>query len=265
MSAISTSAKAPPQSPGEALADELNARGLTQTEAATKLNLTRPYLNGVINGKYAFSTEMRLKLKPLLGIEPEHWAEIQRSYELWKDSPEGRNALLEKGREDLYNLLDLRGAHVLTTHEISDTIQHGAIEISEFDLGRENDKQRLMATSLQLTFGRSAWVKTLGSDEDKEISLRSGFTLKRGQMVLFATRESLTLSSRIRALVNGLTEHWATRFIQCFHQRLLEPGSSGPITFGLVNHGPTDVEISEGDPCLSISFDYLAQDPNASL
>ncbi len=261
MSFLPTLAKVTPKSPGEALADELNARGLTQTEAATKLNLTRPYLNGVINGKYAFSTEMRLKLKPVLGIEPEHWTEIQRTYDLWKDSPEGRQAFLEKGREELYNLLDLRGAHVLAAHEISDALQHGAIAISDFDLSRETHQQRLMPTSLQLTFGAKAWLKTIGSDEETEVSLRTGLTLKRGQMMLFSTRESLTLSSRIRALVNGLADPWATRFVQCFHQRLLEPGSTGPIMFGLINSGPTDIELHEGESCLSLSFEYLAQDP----
>ena len=29
----------------------------------------------------------------------------------------------------------------------------------------------------------------------------------------------------------------------------------------MINAGPTDIEITEGDPCLSVSFEYLAQDP----
>lgn len=238
----------------------LQSNGLNQTEAATKLNLTRPYLNGVINGKYPLSTEMRLKLKPVLGVEPDYWAEVQRTYDLWKESPEGRRQRIEQGKEELHNLLDLRGAHVLLAEEIVEALRGNVIEVTPLDLAQEADRSRLLPSSLQLTFGRQAWVKTLGSDDDTEVSLRHPFVLKRGQMVLFATREALTLTSRVRAHVNGLTEHWATRFIHCFHQRLLEPGSTGQITFGLANAGPTDVEINEGDPCLSVSFEYLAQD-----
>jgi addiction module HigA family antidote len=243
------------------LAELLQIHGLNQTEAATKLNLTRPYLNGVINGKYPLNTELRLKLKPVLGVEAEYWTEVQRAYDMWKESPEGRRLRIEQGREELHNLLDLRGAHVLLANEITEAIRGGVIEVSHFDFTQENDQCRLLQTSLQLTFGRQAWIKTIGTDEEKEVSVRSGFVLKRGQMVLFATREALTLSSRVRAHVNGLTEHWATRFIHCFHQRLLEPGSTGQITFGMINAGPTDIEISEGEPCLSVSFEYLAQDP----
>lgn len=261
MQSTFTTTKSPPKSPGETLAELLVAHGLNQTEAATKLNLTRPYLNGVINGKYPLSTELRLKLKPVLGVETDFWADVQRTYDLWKESPEGRRLRIEQGREELHNLLDLRGAHVLLAEEIAEALRGGVIELSHFDLTQESDRSRLLQTSVQLTFGHQAWVKTLGTDEDKEISLRPGLTLKRGQMILFATREALTLSGRVRAHVNGLTEHWATRFIHCFHQRLLEPGSTGQITFGMINAGPTDIEITEGDPCLSVSFEYLAQDP----
>ena len=95
---MNNASKGAPKSVGGTLADLLAARNLNQTEAATKLSLTRPYLNGIINGKYPLSMDLKMKLKSLLNVEPDFWAGVQTAHELWKGSPEGRRQLLEQGR-----------------------------------------------------------------------------------------------------------------------------------------------------------------------
>ncbi len=249
-----------PKSVGSTLSELLAARNLNQTEAATKLSLTRPYLNGIINGKYPLSTDLKTKLKSLLNVEPDFWTSIQTAHDLWKSSPEGKRQLLEQGREELYNALDLRGAHVLVAHEIEEVIHGGAIEIEGLDLKQEGHRERLLQTSLLLTFGSIATVHAIGSESGTDHDLNRGLLLKRGQMIEFHTQEDIKLHGRVRAVVNGLADPFATSFVQLFCHRLREPGSVGQITFGLINLGPIDLPIRAGDPCLSVSFEYLAQE-----
>jgi len=255
--------KSPPKSPGDMLDELLRERGMNQTEAATKLGLTRPYLNGVINGKYPLGPDLRLRLQPLLETKPEFWESVQRDFEAWQNSVDGRAARMAATIEDFHNALDLRGAHTLVDHEIEGAMKAGALEVVPFDPTR--DRERLLATSLHLTVGLRGYLHTSGSAETTSVMTKPGLLLKRGQMVTLSTRESLVLSSRVRAHVNGLTEQWADKFLHCFHQRLLEPGFRGAITFALINAGPTDVELPEGECCLSLSFEYLAQEPLAQL
>jgi addiction module HigA family antidote len=260
MITMNNASKGAPKSVGGTLADLLAARNLNQTEAATKLSLTRPYLNGIINGKYPLSMDLKMKLKSLLNVEPDFWAGVQAAHELWKGSPEGRRQLLERGREELYNSLDLRGAHVLVAHEIEEAVEGGAIEIDGLNLKIDGHRERLLQTSLLLTFGSVATVRVIGSEVGTDHDLTKGFVLKRGQMVEFHTHEDLKLHGRVRAVVNGLTDPFATSFVQLFCHRLREPGSIGQMSFGLINLGPMDLPLRAGDPCLSVSFEYLAQE-----
>lgn len=260
MPSASSSLKVAPKSVGQTLSDLLAAKNLNQTEAATKLSLTRPYLNGIVNDKYPLSTDLKNKLKSLLNVEPDFWVGVQAAHEMWKSSPDGRHQLLEQGREELYNVLDLRGAHVLVAHEIEEAINGGALEIEGFDMKLESHRERLLQTSLLLTFGRVASVKSIGSEAGVEQDISKGFTLKRGQMVEFHSNEDIKLHGRVRLVVNGLTDPFATAFVHLFCHRLREPGSIGQLTFGLINMGPVDLPLRAGEPCLSVSFEYLAQD-----
>ena len=136
-----------PKSVGSTLSELLAARNLNQTEAATKLSLTRPYLNGIINGKYTLSTDLKTKLKSLLNVEPDFWTSIQTAHDLWKSSPEGKRQLLEQGREELYNALDLRGAHVLVARVLLDA------GVGQSGRYLDGDKSNLRSENLCLAVG----------------------------------------------------------------------------------------------------------------
>lgn len=78
-----------PPHPGETLRDDvLPALGLTVTEAAAQLGVTRPALSRVLNGKAAISPEMALRLEGWLGVEnggsADLWIAGQAAYDLWK-------------------------------------------------------------------------------------------------------------------------------------------------------------------------------------
>jgi deoxycytidine triphosphate deaminase len=137
------------------------------------------------------------------------------------------------------------------------------IESSYLNLGisPETAKSRVEATSYQCACGNSGWVEKIGSDEKQAINFTKGFKITRGMMLTLSTQEALPALSRIRVHLLALTEPWAGKFYQVFHSGIIEPGMAGPIGFAILNHGPHEFVLQEGDPILRISFEYLAQEP----
>jgi antitoxin HigA-1 len=77
-----------PPHPGETLRDDvLPALGLTVTDAAAQLGVTRAALSRVLNGKAAISPEMALRLERWLGVEhggrASVWLAMQSACDLW--------------------------------------------------------------------------------------------------------------------------------------------------------------------------------------
>jgi antitoxin HigA-1 len=78
-----------PPHPGDTLREDvLPALGLTVTDAAAQLGVTRPTLSRVLNAKAATSPEMALRLEGWLGVErggdARLWLEQQGAYDLWR-------------------------------------------------------------------------------------------------------------------------------------------------------------------------------------
>jgi addiction module HigA family antidote len=78
-----------PPHPGETLREDiLPALGLTVTEAAKQLGVTRAALSRVINEHAAISPEMALRLEGWLGVEngghADLWIGQQAAYDLWQ-------------------------------------------------------------------------------------------------------------------------------------------------------------------------------------
>ena len=76
-----------PPHPGETLREDvLPALGLTVTEAAAQLGVTRVALSRVLNGRTAISPEMALRIEKWLGVEnggrADVWLAEQASYAL---------------------------------------------------------------------------------------------------------------------------------------------------------------------------------------
>jgi addiction module HigA family antidote len=78
-----------PPHPGEVLREDvLPHLGLTVTDSAAALGVTRAALSRVLNGQAAISTEMALRLEKWLGVESggsaDAWIAQQAAYELWR-------------------------------------------------------------------------------------------------------------------------------------------------------------------------------------
>lgn len=79
-----------PPHPAEVIREDiLPALGLTVTEAAQQLGVSRVTFSRLLNGKSAISAEMALRLHAWLGKNspsPESWLHQQADYDLWKAS-----------------------------------------------------------------------------------------------------------------------------------------------------------------------------------
>ena len=71
-----------PPHPGGIVKDCVDDLGLSITEAASVLGVTRPTLSRIINGRSAISPEMALRLARAFGSTPEMWLRLQSAYDL---------------------------------------------------------------------------------------------------------------------------------------------------------------------------------------
>lgn len=73
-----------PPHPGEVLADTVvrGNGGLSVTEFARRLGVSRVTLSRVVNGRAAVSAELAIRLAAALGGSPESWLSMQNAYDL---------------------------------------------------------------------------------------------------------------------------------------------------------------------------------------
>lgn len=72
-----------PPHPGEHVRrDCLEPLGLTVTEAAKRLGVTRQTLNNLVTGKAGISPEMAIRLSKAFGGSAEVWLSMQMQYDL---------------------------------------------------------------------------------------------------------------------------------------------------------------------------------------
>ncbi|MDR6496300.1 addiction module HigA family antidote [Paraburkholderia terricola] len=83
-----------PPHPGETLREDvLPELGLTVTQAAAQLGVTRVALSRVLNGHAGISPEMALRIEGWLGVEnggrADLWLSQQTAYDLWQARSHG--------------------------------------------------------------------------------------------------------------------------------------------------------------------------------
>lgn len=74
-----------PPHPGEVLRDGVfGDTGITVTDFAERLGVTRVAVSRVLNGKAAISADMALRLAAALGGSAQSWLHMQANYDLWQ-------------------------------------------------------------------------------------------------------------------------------------------------------------------------------------
>jgi len=74
-----------PPHPGETVRELcLKPLGLTVTDAAKGLGVSRKTLSSLLNGRFGISPEMAIRLSKAFGGSPESWLIQQAQYDLWQ-------------------------------------------------------------------------------------------------------------------------------------------------------------------------------------
>lgn len=71
-----------PTHPGEVLREEIESRGITQTQLANEIGVRVSLLNELINGKRDFTIEYAMMIEVALGIDADFWMRMQMTYNL---------------------------------------------------------------------------------------------------------------------------------------------------------------------------------------
>ena len=86
-----------PPHPGEILRELcLEPLGLTVTDAARSLGVSRKTLSAILNGRAGISPDMAIRLSQALDTSPESWLSQQAQYDLWKAAQSGRDIRVKK-------------------------------------------------------------------------------------------------------------------------------------------------------------------------
>jgi addiction module HigA family antidote len=72
----------PPSHPGETLADELSARGLSANALALKLRVPANRITDIVRGRRALTAETALRLGRYFGTGAKFWVDLQASHDL---------------------------------------------------------------------------------------------------------------------------------------------------------------------------------------
>jgi antitoxin HigA-1 len=76
--------KRPPIHPGEILREDvLPALGISVSEAARKLGISRQQLHRILACTHPITTEMALRIGKFAGNGPGLWLRMQQAYDLW--------------------------------------------------------------------------------------------------------------------------------------------------------------------------------------
>ena len=146
-----------PPHPGETLREDvLPALGLTVTEAAAQLGVTRAALSRVLNGRAAISPEMALRLEGWLGVEnggsADAWIAQQAAYDLWKARMAGMPKLvLERANQILAHLESLHKQQDTTGKQKKMSLPAQDYQLSFFQLDDpvlSNIKEELLKTDI---------------------------------------------------------------------------------------------------------------------
>lgn len=80
-----------PAHPGEILREMyLKPLGVTVTQAAEALGVSRKHVSAIVNGRAPVTPDMAVRLAAVFATEPELWVNMQAQFDLWTVSKQAR-------------------------------------------------------------------------------------------------------------------------------------------------------------------------------
>lgn len=94
-----------PPHPGELLSAWID--GLTISEFAEAIGVSRVTLSRIINGHASVTPDIAIRLEQALGTSREMWTNLQSSYDLWIESQKPDRVVVRKVRKPVIGELEL--------------------------------------------------------------------------------------------------------------------------------------------------------------
>jgi addiction module HigA family antidote len=86
-----------PPHPGEILRELcIEPLGITVTDAAAALGVSRKTLSSILNGRSGISPEMAIRLAKAFDTTPESWLNQQMQYDLWVAEKKSKELKVQK-------------------------------------------------------------------------------------------------------------------------------------------------------------------------
>jgi addiction module HigA family antidote len=80
-----------PAHPGDILRElYLKPMGVTITQAAEALDVSRKHVSAIVNGRVPVTPDMAMRIAAVFATEPELWVNLQAQYDLWDVSRKRR-------------------------------------------------------------------------------------------------------------------------------------------------------------------------------
>lgn len=80
-----------PAHPGDILKEmHMEPLGVTVTQAADALGVSRKHVSAIVNGHAPVTPDMAVRLAGVFGTDPEIWINLQAQYDLWTVSQQAR-------------------------------------------------------------------------------------------------------------------------------------------------------------------------------
>lgn len=80
-----------PAHPGEILAEMyMRPLGVTVTQAADALGVSRKHVSAIVNGRAPVTPDMAARLAGVFGTEPDIWINLQAQHDLWQVRQQAR-------------------------------------------------------------------------------------------------------------------------------------------------------------------------------
>lgn len=236
----------PPQTVIELIETQMRERGFKQKDLAEKSGIPQPTLSLYMSGKRGLSNAFFEACSELLGIEVGELKRAQANFDKWKESGNGRILFAQ---EQLKKVRAFPVGSLLSRKRIMLHIEAGDIDISPMT------GVVIQKASVDLTRGECHLF-----DNNKMINLEKNLLiLSPRQTARIHSVEKLKLPEFMIGRAGGLSFHTRHGVSVDFGLQF-DPGYEGHPFALFTNNGNEKLELSYGEPFLSIDLTYLAPD-----
>lgn len=243
-----------PTSPGDALRELLDERGISQSQAAQALGLSRGHLNSIINGHNPISADLKLKLERYLKVPAQHWTRLQERHDAYAETPEGRELILARQRRAFLDQLQLHPQPLLPRALIASAVECGWLGVEPSPL------PRLTHTGMWLTLGLQG-VVTRQKDpalhpQETTVVLKPRFDLPPGAVLTVLTHETIHLPEGLEMRVSTVADAFCSAQLSLRCRTHFESGLNGPLSLQIVNESGRPQSLRCQDPVVHVQFEH---------